>query len=77
MLGIARAEMKVDGRAEPPWNEANQERVILSWLVVVVLTNLKNDGVRQYGKDDIPDIMENNKCLLSRVAGWGGCWDYY
>jgi len=41
------------------------------------ITNWKNDGVRQYGKDDIPYIMENNKCLLSRVAGWGGCWDYY
>ena len=33
------------------------------WLVVLII--LKNDGVRQWGWDDIPYIMENNPFISS------------
>ena len=38
------------------------QRVYNIWLVV--LTILKNDGVRQWGWDDIPCIMENNPVIF-------------
>jgi hypothetical protein len=45
-------------------NENGRFNHLAGWWCV--LTILKNDGVRQWGWDDIPYIMENmenNKCL--------------